>query len=187
MDVRDQLDPGDDDALGSGDAGSDREVPDLDLRPRTRAASPGRRWLPIAMLVVILAGLGFVATRALGDATQFFLNADEAVARKADLADSRFKLQGTVVPGTISDTGSGVDFTVRFNGVEVAVVHQGDPPELFQPDMPVVLEGRWDPSGDVFSSDRMLVKHDEQYETDNDVRMKDAEQGGQAGASANVR
>ncbi len=35
-------------------------------------------------------------------------------------------------------------FTIAFNGVEVPVVHDGDPPELFEPGIPVVLEGHWD-------------------------------------------
>jgi cytochrome c-type biogenesis protein CcmE len=42
----------------------------------------------------------------------------------------------------------------------------------------VVLEGRWDRSVDVFSSDRMLVKHDEEYKAENDDRLTEAEQGG---------
>ena len=41
-----------------------------------------------------------------------------------------------------------------------------------------MLEGRWDPSGDFFASDRILVKHSEQYEADNEGRLKDAEQNG---------
>lgn len=155
-----------------------REVPDLDLSPRARRPQGGRRWLPAIVLVAVLAGLLFVATKALGDAAMFFYNADEAVAMQGELGDSRFRLQGKVQEGTIVDSGAGVEFTVAYNGVPVDVVHQGDPPELFQDDMPVVLEGRWDASGLVFSSDRMLVKHDETYETENDQRLRDAERGG---------
>ena len=44
---------------------------------------------------------------------------------------------------------AGVTFTVKFNGVEVPVHHEGDPPELFEPGIPVVLEGRWASSGEV--------------------------------------
>jgi cytochrome c-type biogenesis protein CcmE len=41
------------------------------------------------------------------------------------------------------------------------VRHDGDPPELFKPDIPVVLEGRW--AGPVFASDRIIVKHTADY------------------------
>jgi cytochrome c-type biogenesis protein CcmE len=151
----------------------------LDLTPRTTPAKPARRWWAIAVVIVVLAGLAFVATKALSDATLFFYNADEAVAKKAELGDKRFRLQGTVAGGSVADTGDGVEFMAYYNGVEVPVVHQGDPPELFEEGAPVVVEGRWDPSGEVFSSDRMLVKHDEEYVEVNDERLRDAEEGGQ--------
>jgi cytochrome c-type biogenesis protein CcmE len=126
----------------------------------------------------VLGGLAFVATKALSDASLFFYNADEAVAKRAELGDSRFRLQGTVQDGSILDTGDGVDFVVAFNGVEVPVTHRGDPPEMFKAGEPVVLEGRWDSTTDEFTSDRMLVKHDEQYDAEHKDRITEAEQGG---------
>ena len=57
-----------------------------------------------------------------------------------------------------------------------------DPPELFDnPWIPVVLEGSWQPevvqvvTGQddyVFVSDRMLVKHTNEYSSDNDDRVE---------------
>ena len=48
--------------------------------------------------------------------------------------------------------------------------------------IPVLLEGRWE--GSVFASDRILVKHDESYESREDyqTRTSEAEQGGNAPA-----
>jgi cytochrome c-type biogenesis protein CcmE len=130
------------------------------------------------VIALVLAALGFVATKALSDAALFFYNADEAVAKRDELGDRRFRLQGTVVDDSIVQTGEGVDFAVMFNGVQVAVSHKGDPPEMFEAGEPVVLEGRWDRSVDVFASDRMLVKHDEQYDAEHKERIDEAEQGG---------
>lgn len=155
-----------------------RTTSDLDLTPRATSPRPARRWWAFLVILAILGGLGFVATKALSDASLFFYNADEAVAKREELGSDRFRLQGTVEEGTVVDTGDGVDFVVTFNGVEVPVSHRGDPPQLFQPGMPVVLEGRWDPTGAFFSSDRMLVKHDEQYEENHRDRVTAAEQGG---------
>ena len=76
-----------------------------------------------------------------------------------------------------------MDFTVTFNG-RGAVHHCGAPPELFKAGEPVVLEGRWDRTVDVFDSDRMLVKHDERYDAVNQDRIKEAEQGGSVPAPA---
>ena len=157
---------------------------DLDLRPRSTPSPKGRRGWAIVVIVLILGALAFVATKALSDAALFFYNADEAVAKRDELGDSRFRLQGTVMDGTINETGDGVDFAVTFNGAEVAVHHRGDPPELFKAGEPVVLEGRWDRTVDVFDSDRMLVKHDERYDAVNQDRIKEAEQGGSVPAPA---
>lgn len=153
----------------------------MELTPRTAPDASGpvatrRRRSPWAYgaLVAVLVGLGVVAYQGLTSASLYFYNADEAVEQKADLADKRFNLQGSVLNDVVS-TSDGVTFTVKFNGVEVPVRHDGDPPELFQSGIPVVLEGRWSPSGDVFESDRILVKHSEEYEADNGDRLDDAE------------
>lgn len=151
----------------------------LDLTPRAAKPPKKRQWWAFAVLAVIIGAVGFVAVKALSDATLFFYNADEAVSMRDELGTDRFRLQGTVESGTIVDNGDAIAFKVQFNGVEVAVVHRGDPPELFEAGTPVVLEGHWNAAGDAFESDRMLVKHDESYEEDNGDRMKEAEEGGQ--------
>lgn len=163
---------------------------DLDLTPRTsgdaagaaagRAGSRGgRRWIGVVVLVVVLAIGGFAVASALGDASLYFHNVDEAVDQRDELGTSRFNIQGIVEPGTVEDVPGGVSFRISFNGVEAEVDHTGDPVELFDDDIPVVLEGHWSGTGDdaVFLSDRMLVKHDENYEAENTERLDDAEDG----------
>ena len=65
-----------------------------------------------------------------------------------------------------------MSFTLTSKSVEVPVRHKGDPPELFKPGIPVVLEGRF--QGDVFSSDRILVRHSETYVAENPDRVQTA-------------
>ncbi len=161
----------------------------MELTPRTVSADPGtstpRRWRSpwaYGALVLVLIGIGVVAYQGLTSASLYFYNADEAVEQKADLGDRRFQLQGSVLDD-VDSTVDGVTFTVKFDGVEVPVRHAGDPPELFQPGIPVVLQGRWAPTGDVFDSDRILVKHSEEYEADNGDRLDDAEDGETADAA----
>lgn len=160
----------------------------MDLTPATSAPTPtprSRRRSPIAyaVLVVVLLALGFVVAKGLSSASLYFYNADEAVAQKADLGQKRFRLQGTVLGDTIREQGDQVDFTVAFNGARVDVHHDGSPPEMFKPGIPVVLEGRWDDTGRWFDSDRILVKHSEEYEAKNQDRIKEADQGGQVSGS----
>ena len=103
--------------------------------------------------VVVVAALGFLVVRGLGNATLYFRTADEAVAQRAHLGDRRFRIEGTVVPGTVQQQANDVAFAIQHNGVAVPVRHAGDPPELFKPEIPVVLEGRF--RGETFSSDRI--------------------------------
>ncbi len=118
---------------------------------------------------IVVAALGFLVVQGLGNATVYFRTADEAVAQRATLGTRRFRLEGTVVSGSVSESRGDVAFRVANNGVEVPVVHRGDPPEMFRPDIPVVLEGHF--AGQGFASDRILVKHSETYEADHPERV----------------
>ena len=157
------------------------ESPELDLSPRTSAATAARakKQRPIGVYLVLVAlvvGIGFVVLQGLDNATLYFRNADEALAERDELGTRRFRLQG-LVRDDVVEAGDSVSFTVTFAGVDVAVRHQGDPPDLFEPGQPVVLEGHFVEGSDVFASDRILVKHSEEYEAENDERIVDAEDG----------
>jgi cytochrome c-type biogenesis protein CcmE len=125
-----------------------------------------RLWIAGA---VVLAALGFLIFQGLGNATLYFRTADEAVAQRAELGDRRFRIEGDVVDGSVRQVGDDVSFTLTKNEVQVPVRHKGDPPELFRPGIPVVLEGRF--QGDFFSSDRIMVKHSETYVAKNPERV----------------
>ena len=137
---------------------------ELDEPPRR----PRRRKNPAmyGVLLLIVVAIGFVLFQGLNNAALYYRNADEAVRDKSTLGTSRFRVQGTVQPG-VTKVGAEVDFTITFNNVSIAVKHQGDPPELFQPNLPVVLEGHWSSDGAFFASDRILVKHSEEYKAQN--------------------
>ncbi len=157
------------------------ESPELDLSPRTSAptAPRTRKRRPIGVYVVLAAvvlGIGFVVLQGLDGATLYFRNADEAVADRDDLGTRRFRLQGLVRDDVVQD-GESVSFTVTFDDADVAVQHTGDPPDLFQPGQPVVLEGHFVEGGDAFASDRILIRHSEEYEAENDGRIADAGDG----------
>lgn len=132
----------------------------------------GRIW---AALAVVVAAVGFLMWQGLGNATVYFYTADEAVEEKDSLGSRRFRIEGAVVPGSVeeraSDSENVVDFEIISAGVKVPVRHVGNPPELFQPGIPVVLEGKWE--GDVYASDRIMVKHTTEYKAENPDRVDD--------------
>jgi cytochrome c-type biogenesis protein CcmE len=138
--------------------------------PRVRPAKAGASRARIAAVVVIVLGaIGFLVFKGLGDATVYFKTADEAVAQKDELGTKRFRVEGAVVTDSVKQTGDVVEFSIINAGETVHVVHHGDPPELFKPGIPVVLEGHW--QGDVYESDRIMVKHTSEYRKQNPDRV----------------
>jgi cytochrome c-type biogenesis protein CcmE len=105
----------------------------------------------------------------LGDSTLYYKNADEAVAQQASLGTSRFRLQGIVVGQPQERTSDRYTrFTVEYDGVAVQVLHDGSEPALFKAGLPVVVEGHWNEGGTRFLSNRLLVKHTEDYKAKDD-------------------
>jgi cytochrome c-type biogenesis protein CcmE len=158
----------------------------VDLTPRTQtelggddggspapARRKGRRWLPAAVVGALLVGGAVVLFQGLTNATVYFCNADEVGVRSGCEPDERFRLQGSVVAGSIVQEGDVVEeFLVAYNGAEVPVRYTGDPAGIFQEGIPVVVEGRMGTDG-TFAGDRILVRHTEQYVEDNPDRTKD--------------
>ena len=137
------------------------------VRPRSRHT--GRLWVAG---VVIVAALGFLVFRGLGNATLYFRTADEAVAQQDQLGTRRFRIEGTVVAGSVRERAGVLEFRIENKGTVVEVVHRGNQPGLFKPGIPVVLEGRFAPGdGRTFESDRILVKHSETYVAKNPERV----------------
>ena len=153
--------------------------------PRVRPAAPASSRLRIvAVVAVVLGAIAFVVFKGLGDATVYFKTADEAVAEKEELGDRRFRVEGAVVTDSVEQVGDVVEFEIISAGEVVPVVHRGDPPELFKPGIPVVLEGRWD--GDVYASDRIMVKHTSEYREQNPDRVDEYVGKGRAAGEGDV-
>ena len=138
-----------------------------------------RAWL---LVLVILGALGFLLVRGLASATTYFYTADQAVHMKAQLGSTRFRIEGSVVPGTVTRLADKVDFRISNNGVVVPVVNTGYPPQLFQPGIPVVLEGQF--QGDTFVSDLIMVKHSSTYQAAHPERVQNFVGKGSSGSGS---
>ena len=138
--------------------------------PATRPPVPRSR-LRLGIVIALVCGaIAFLLVQGLGNATTYFRNADEAVADREDLGTKPFRLQGTVVDVARSEGGATV-FDVEYHCVKVAVHHEGDPPQLFRKGVPVVLEGHFTEGSDVFESNRIMVRHTEEYRTEERDRL----------------
>lgn len=151
--------------------------------PRVRPAKPAAtRWRIAVVIAIVLGAIAFLVFKGLGDATVYFKTADEAVAQKDDLGDRRFRVEGAVVTDSVKQVGDTVEFSIINAGETIRVVHHGDPPELFKPGIPVVLEGHFAaPPSDVYESDKIFVRHTSEYRVEERDRLELAEQEACAG------
>jgi len=123
------------------------------------------------LLIALLGAAGFLLIKQVGNASLYYYNADEAVARRDELDDRRFRIQGTYQGAKKTVAGDTIRFAIVFNGTTVTVDHTGSEPALFKPGTAVVCEGRWSPGGRVFRSDRIEVKHSSEYKAENPDRV----------------
>ncbi len=117
--------------------------------------------IPALGLVAIIAG--FLVFN-LNDALVYYRTPSEVLEQTEIDATDRMRLGGQVVAGSVAETADGVDFQVTDGNTSILVIHTGDPQQLFQEGIGVVVEGAWD--GERFHSDTMIIKHDEQYRTE---------------------
>jgi len=176
------------DVIGLDDPESTDARP-LDLTPRATAPTPSsrsgaRKFVPIVVGVLVLGAIVALLVTQLAGAATYFYNVDDAVAKRTEIGDKRIRIQGNVIKGSeVGRTDDSVQgYTIAYNGVSVKVEQSGDVPDLFGPSIPVVIEGVF--KGNVFHSDRVLVKHDETYDEDNSGRIKDAKKDAEKNASS---
>ena len=139
--------------------------------PPARRAGRRRAWVVLAVLVAAVLAL---LSQGLLHSLNYFETVDQAMAARAKLGTSEFRLEGVVVAGTIERTATGADFWVRGGrGERVFVRAVGSPPQLFQSDIPVVVQGHFtSPTSDTFRADQILVKHTASYIAQHPSRVR---------------
>jgi cytochrome c-type biogenesis protein CcmE len=129
--------------------------------PPTRRRRSKRLWLVFALLAGAFA---FLLVEGLGSSLNYFDTVDQAMAHRATLGTTTFRLEGTVVPGTIHATSTGTNFTISGGDETIEVDNTGSPPQLFQASIPVVVQGHFvSETSTQFISDSILVKHSQTY------------------------
>lgn len=149
----------------------------MDLTPRSQAepvvpAKRTRRWGPILLISGALIGGGVVVTQFLTNAIDYYCNVDEMGVRSGCDSERRVRVQGIVEQGSVREVDGATVFTLGFNGKTLDVTYQGDPGGIFQECISVVAHGRATTSG--FDSDRIEVRHSNQYVEKNSDRIDDS-------------
>lgn len=150
----------------------------MDLSPRETAEATvrhrRRRWAPIVIVVLAVVAGGFVVTQFLTNAIDYYCNVDEIGKRDGCEEDRRLRVQGMVVENSLRKENGSTTFELSFNDAVVPVKYLGDPGGIFQECIPVVAHGRM--TGGVLDSNRIEVKHSNEYQSKNEVRLKEADE-----------
>lgn len=94
--------------------------------------------------------------------TIFYYTTTEAYENVDVFESERLKLGGFVVSDSVAKTTNAeTRFTVTDGNKVVTIIFDGFIPDLFQEEMGVILDGYF--QNEIFYSDDMLVKHDNEY------------------------
>ncbi len=138
--------------------------------PGPRRRRSRRLWVVFAVLI---GAFVFLLVEGLGSSLDYFDTVDQAFAHRGTLGTTTFRLEGTVVPGSIHSTAIGTNFEISEGPHKVAVHNTGSPPQLFQTNIPVVVVGHFtSPTSILFSSNQILVKHSANYIAQHPSRVR---------------
>lgn len=120
------------------------------------------RWFVIPAILGIFVA-GFFLARSAASESVYYLYASEAIEARDRFDDGeRFRIAGTVVPGTLVQGRGESSFDISDGRATVSVRLVSVPPPLFQEDVEVLLEGEW--TGEVFEANEALIRHEAEYE-----------------------
>jgi cytochrome c-type biogenesis protein CcmE len=149
----------------------------MDLTPREQLgtsteARRRRKWLPMVFIGLVVVAGGVIVTQFLTSAIDYYCNVDEVGSREGCEGDRRMRVQGIVLENSVKKVDGATTFTLVFNEKEIDIAYEGDPGGIFQECIPVVAHGRLVEGA--FESDRIEVKHSNQYVEVNEERLAKA-------------
>jgi|TARA_B100000287_G_scaffold86967_1_gene79608 cytochrome c-type biogenesis protein CcmE len=120
-------------------------------------------------LILVLVGIALVvyaSVQIASNNTIYYYTTSEATSALDVDNSERIKLGGFVQNDSIENKGNGVtSFFITDGNEKIEIIFDGFVPELFQEEMGVILDGFF--KDGVFYSDDMLVKHDNEYVSEN--------------------
>ncbi len=135
------------------------------LAPVAPPPAPDRSRRRTLVVLVVLAGLiVLLLSQGLLSNLNYFETVDQVLASRASLGSHEVRLEGLVAPHSIERTALGANFVVTGSRGSIPVHESGAPPELFGPNIPVVVVGHFaSATARVFTGTQILVKHTAQY------------------------
>ena len=116
-------------------------------------------------LLLVLFGISlivFASVRIASNNTIYYYTTSEAIENITAISSERIKPGGFVVSESVSKGSiDETNFEITDGNKTIKIVFDGFIPELFQDEMGVILDGYFE--NNIFYSDDMLVKHDNEY------------------------
>jgi cytochrome c-type biogenesis protein CcmE len=121
---------------------------------------PGLKWATLG--VVVAACVGYLVYSASGGSSEYYLTVSEL---RSQPSSGDVRVAG-VVQDDVKRSGGGlqVSFTERDGTASMPVEYQGTLPDIFQPGITVVVEGRFGADG-VFHARNLLAKCPSRFST----------------------
>ena len=126
-----------------------------------------RRLILVVSLLIMFGALGFVSLGNLGENLVYYWDCSEVVEAGEDAFGATIRLGGVVKEGSLDWKAESNDlkFEVTDGTHTLKVIATGAPPQMFREGIGVVVEGTMikTSGGSVFKSDRLMVKHSNEY------------------------
>ena len=129
----------------------------------------------IVAIVVIALTVSYLVYGGVKDTMVYYLTVEELKAQVPEVYESRVRVSGTVVPGSIIKENDGsLEFQITDGTQTIDVQYEGIIPDIFADDVEAVVEGEY-AKNDVFEADTLLAKCPTKYEsTDSLYENKEA-------------
>jgi cytochrome c-type biogenesis protein CcmE len=143
--------------------------------PDRAEATTGRRWFAIGALSAGGLAILAIALGGIGDNLVYYWGPTELRTAGAGAYGATIRLGGLVAPGSVRYAGDSslLEFDVTDAKTVVHVRSKGVPPQMFREGIGVVVEGTMT-RDDYFDSDRLMVKHGNDYQAPRDGSPIDA-------------
>ncbi|MEZ4266332.1 MAG: cytochrome c maturation protein CcmE [Myxococcota bacterium] len=125
----------------------------------------GTRLFAIVAILLAAGGLAWLAFGNLGDNLVYYWSPTELSDAGSKGVGATVRLGGQVKVGSVvwDPDRTDLNFVVTDNAHDVRVHATAVPPAMFREGIGVVVEGKLNEGG-LFESDRLMVKHDNQYQ-----------------------
>ena len=135
----------------------------------------GRLKFIIAFVIIALT-VSYLIYGGVKDTMVYYFTVEELMAKVPDIYDSRVRVSGNVVPGSINTEDNDILFFSITDGKQnINVSYRGIVPDIFKDDVEAVVEGRYG-EDNVFKADTLLAKCPTKYESTDELYKQQNQQ-----------